>query len=168
MNKEQVEQVEKKLGIKVSPLAKDLVNAATAFCWQPLKIENGIMVLGVYEKDPLRIIEHNAKEIIGRKTDTGKVEFLQIDLEKESMSEITNRFLKERIVSPLNSASYGQKSEAIFNDAKKALIIGDYSYACESVKKASRGNLNYGNKQKHISSQLNSVIGIKKTESFGL
>lgn len=168
MNKEQVGQIEKRLGIKVSPLAKDLVNAATAFCWQPLKIENGIMVLGVYEKDPLRIIEHNAKEIVGRRTDTGKVEFLQIDLEKENMSEVANRFLNERIVTPLNSASYGQKAEAMFNDAKKALIIGDYNYACESVKKASRGNPNYGNKQKHIASQLNSVVGIEKTESFVL
>lgn len=157
MNKEQQLGIEKTLGISISPLAKNLIDVATAFCWQPLKIENGLMVLGVYEKDPLKLIENNAREISGKKTETGRIEFLQIELGREKLSEIDEKFKKEIIVTPLNHAKYGEKSQHLFDEAKKALVIGDYERSAEKVREASRGNPTYNAKQKHISESLDAI-----------
>ncbi len=168
MNKEQITGLEKKLNISVSPLAKDLVEVATAFCWQPLKIENGILVLGIYEKDPLRLIENNAKEIVGRRTNTGHIEFLQIDLERDEMSEVASRFIKERIVSPLNHTKYGEKAQVTFNEAKEALVVGNYERSAEKVRMASRGNPNYNNKQNHINEKIDVLVSPTKSADVEL
>lgn len=161
MNIEQVKGL-KKMGIAVTEDAKQVVGAATAFGWQPVRIDGHIMVLGVYDQQPLSIIDRN-KPV--DRTDEGKIVFWPIDLEGEYTSQESMKFCRGKIIEPMQNAKFGSKAQVLFNEALKMLVAGDYERASHKMQEAGRGNPDYLNVQKHINTSLNKLTKTQ-TESI--
>lgn len=142
MIKEQLNELSKLTNINMTEHAKDVINVATACCWQPLDIDinKECMFLGMYEGDMLKIIDKKQKL---------KVVFLPVDLRQKSFNETMRSFFINQTIDKLSN-KYGPKGEKLINEAKQAIIFGDFDRASSKIRKASSGNPDYVKKQEYI------------------